>query len=595
MTTYQYLWQLLRYRGSLFWLGVLCYVLLYCGFIVPGWIAREVFNTLTGEAQVLLSFWALMGLLLLIILVQIVTFHGIMILETTFAHTIYALLRSNLLEHILRQPGARALPHSPGEAVSRFRDDVQTTQWVWSWSYNLIANGSFAIIAFALMLTINPTLTLVLFVPLTITVWLMQRFQARIEGLRKAHHQAIGEVTGLLGEIFGAVQAIKVAGAERSVLTHFHKINHARGQAAMKDHLFNRLLDLFFANISDLGAAALLLLAAHSMRTGEFTVGDFVLFVSFLPWIAGTTGTLGLFLASYKQAGISLQRLRELLQGASDHILISHRPVHLRGALPEVPTPQPKSQPLQELTVSGLSYRYPGSGQGVVDIDLHLARGSLTVITGRVGAGKTTLLRTLLGLLPKDAGEIRWNGERIDDPATFLVPPQSAYTPQMPRLFSESLRDNILMGLPEEEINLDGAIQQAILQPDVATMAVGLDTMVGPRGVRLSGGQAQRAAAARMFVRAQENPGALLVFDDLSSALDVETERLLWERLLATETRPTCLVVSHRQAVLEYADCILVLKEGRLDDVGKLAELLARNGEMQSLWQQDDSRCRALP
>ncbi len=148
-----------------------------------------------------------------------------------------------------------------------------------------------------------------------------------------------------------------------------------------------------------------------------------------------------------------------------------------------------------------MTYHYPETGRGIQDINLHLSRGSFTVVTGRIGSGKTTLLRVLLGLLPKDAGEIHWNGEAVSDPASFFTPPQSAYTPQAPRLFSDPLRDNILLGLPETQVDLADAIRQAVLEEDVAEMPDELATVVGPRGVRLSGGQVQRTAAARMFVR----------------------------------------------------------------------------------------------
>ncbi|MBE9114173.1 ABC transporter ATP-binding protein, partial [Nodosilinea sp. LEGE 07298] len=228
------------------------------------------------------------------------------------------------------------------------------------------------------------------------------------------------------------------------------------------------------------------------------------------------------------------------------------------------------SEPLHELRVEGLTYRYPGGG-GISNISFTLTQGSLTVITGRVGAGKTTLLRVLLGLLPKQSGALYWNGQPILDPANFLVPPQAAYTPQIPQLFSASLRENLLLGLgdavgPEQ---LDRAIATAVFDRDLAAMPDGLDTLIGTRGFRLSGGQKQRAAAARMLLRQP----ALMVFDDLSSALDVETEQSLWEQLFGGKQNrdklgfvypPTCLVVSHRQAVLQRADQVIDLESGQV-------------------------------
>ena len=205
---------------------------------------------------------------------------------------------------------------------------------------------------------------------------------------------------------------------------------------------------------------------------------------------------------------------------------MEHNTLHLTDELPPIAPPAPNADPLRTLDVIDLTYHHPETGRGIEHIDLKLERGSFTAITGRIGSGKTTLARVLLGLLPKDSGEVRWNDRVVDDPAEFFVTPHSAYTPQAPRLFSEALRDNILLGLAYDDDRVQQALHAAVLDQDVTGFEDGLNTVVGPRGVRLSGGQLQRAAAARMFVREAD----LLVLDDLSSALDVDTEKILWER-----------------------------------------------------------------
>jgi ABC-type multidrug transport system fused ATPase/permease subunit len=432
------------------------------------------------------------------------------------------------------------------------------------------------------MWRINPTITAALFVPLLLSSFLTEALGSKIMAYRAAAREATGRLTGFLAALLGAQLAVKVAGAAPHAVARLRELGDARRQRAVRDSVFGELLDSLNVNLVHLGTGLVLLLGAQAIRDGTFTVGDFALFVVYLDQLGWYPAEIGRLISDLKRVAVSFGRMRAVAPGEPPAALVAPAPVYLQSALPE-PPPLPPRERLERLEVQGLTYAHPGGTCGIVDVSFALERGSFTVVTGRIGAGKTTLLHVLLGLLPRDSGEIRWNGRLVGDPGTYFVPPRSAYTPQVPRLFSETLRENLLLGRPNDPAALDAAIHAAVLEPDLATLERGLDTLVGPRGVKLSGGQVQRAAAARMFVRAAE----LLVLDDLSSALDAETEAELWSRLFARGRDVTCLVVSHRPAALRRADQVLLMEAGRLVARGTLDELLTSSAEMQRLWQDE--------
>ncbi|MFE0155183.1 ATP-binding cassette domain-containing protein [Nonomuraea sp. NPDC059007] len=541
-----------RHRIGLFSAVVLLLVTSNGLGLITGWLLQKIFDSLTGAASAGWGTYELIAVLIAVEAVRMGVVWGGM-LWTICMESMRGLLRGNLLRAQVRGPRA-VLPASSGEAISRFRDDVDDFLGFADTGVYVVGKLAFAAGAMTIMLRVDPLVAVAVVLPLTAMMIGARMAGHRIRSHRVAYRQASAAVTRLLGEVFGAVLAIKAAQAGDGVLRRLDLLNEQRRAAGLRDQLISALLSAFNRTTVDVSVGLVLMLAVPAMRRGDFTIGDLALFTAY-------TGTLvylphygGRLLTRHRQSGVAIERLSELLPTQSPADLVARRPGH---------TTPPRAGRLRSLRVQGLTSVNAISGRGVHEVDLSVTGGTLTVVSGPAGAGKTTLLRALLGLLPAQSGTVWWNGRPVGNRGAFFIPPHSAYVPQVPMLFSESLRDNILLGSEPTGAGLTAALRTAVLDDDLGSLPDGLDTKIGARGVRLSGGQIQRAAIARALVRHPD----LLVLDDVSSALDVETEGRLWDRLLA-DRRTTLLVVSNRPATLARADQVIELDHGRVRSRG---------------------------
>lgn len=497
--------------------------------------------------------------------------------------------RVNMLRSLVEDPGPAAgrLPGAPGEAVSRFRDDVEDVAMVLDVWLDLSGAMVSSLVAIVVLVTIDASAAVAIAVPVVLAMVGTSWLGPRLRVWRREARQATARVTGFIGDTFGAVLAVQSGGAEQAVERRFAQLNAERARVGRRDQVGSEVVRSLGYGTGEVAAGVALVVAASAFRQGDLSVGDLGLFAAYASVIAQLPKWVGRYLVFQRQADVSIDRLAELMREPDRRAVVAPTPTYLRHGPPPLAAEPVRSDgphrpdgprpggpgadgptdrdglaaDLRELRVEGLTVRHPGTDRGLHDVDLVIRRGELVVVTGPVGAGKSTLLRALLGLVGADAGTLRWNGEPMAEPSTAMVPPRVAYLPQVPRLFSEPLADTVLLGAPAD--GLDHALWLTCLDEDLAAMPDGAATLIGPRGLRLSGGQIQRAGAARALVRRPQ----ILVVDDLSSALDVDTESRLWDRV-AGGGFDTALLVSHRPHVLERADRVVVLDRGRVVEAG---------------------------
>ena len=553
-------WRVAQHRPKEFWLGWFLFVVFFTMPAITGYLLARGYGALErGDSTETIRWSVAIAVSETIRMVAI--HHGALIWTRVWLH-MQTLLRANMLSAQMASGGIHAGQPvgSAGSAVTHFRDDTEDVANLVDGLVDISGGLVFTVIAGFVLGAADANAALVLVLPLLSVALVTRVLDTRIKEFRAADREATEGVTGLLGDIMAAATTVKVNAAAEPMLARLRVLVDRRRHTAVRDRVLDEGVMAFSQGAADVGLGLVLLVSAGAIASGAFDLATLALFTAYLGWLSFLPRMVGRVIARRKQAGVAFARMSALVADVDARNTVRARilPIDPRDQQVRPDAVRPGRVPLERLDVEGLTVAY-GERTVLHEVSFTIRRGEFVVITGPVGAGKSTLLRALLGLAwqAEVDGSARWNGSEIVDRPAFLVPPNAAFLSQVPQLISDSVADNVSLG-PVDPDSLDRAFQLAAIADDIAGMPDGADTLIGPRGLRLSGGQRQRLATARALVHAPE----LVVLDDLSSALDVETEVLLWTNL--ADAGMTVIAVSHRAVAFDRADQVLRLDAGQL-------------------------------
>ncbi len=539
---------------AVYTIGRIANVLLPFGIIM---IERVLFNQL-GLVSNTWSLWIVIATYLAVMVARMGSIMAEAWGDVTFRYRLKGLLHHNALQQALERPGAEPLPVSALEAINRLRDDVDEVADFPLWIPEVIATVGTGIVAFLVMSSIDLTLSAMSVIPLVLLGVASYLIWPHYLAFRYQAGMCEDRFTSLLGSVIAGAQTIKLANSSASALERLDVISRQRQHVNVRGHILYHAQGALVSLGVGICGTAIFWYGGAALSAGAMQVGDLLLLVSSLGIIAWVPNVVATFIGDYAQQKVSIGRLTEFMPDNPAGLIRPYRwwvPAHTDVTPRTLP-------PLAAVTLHDVGYTYASSGGGISNATLTIPRGSLTVITGAVGSGKSTLLHLISGLLAPQSGQIDWNGQ----PISAIGAPHVLATTQIPFLLSDTLRENITLGADDTALN--HVLTASALNHDIAQLPDGLNTIVGPRGVRLSGGQRQRVALARMLLRQAD----ILVLDDISSAVDVTTEAHLWQSLRQHSTG-TLVASSHRRALLQQADHVIVVANGSIVARGRYADV----------------------
>jgi ATP-binding cassette subfamily B protein len=501
-------------------------------------------------------------------------------------------LRQSMYDHLQRM-SLRFFTHTKsGEIVSRFNNDVVGAQNAVTGTLpNIVTNGLTLLSTLAVMITIEWRLALLSVVVLPLFLLPARRVGEVLRRIRRQAMEYNADMSSIITETLGVngVLLVKTFGRQRQEAARFRQTSERVRDAGVRRALVGRWFFLGLGIASAIGTALIYWVGGYQVLREAMTLGTIVAFASYLTRLYGPISSLSNVQVDFAQSMVSFERVFEYLNLPVE---IEDRPgaVELERVDGHVRFEDVSFSYLAEDELPAqAALRLEGNGderekaEGIIatrrwalrDLSFEILPGRLAALVGPSGAGKTTVTYLLPRLYDPTEGRITLDGHDLRAVTQESLAKQIGMVTQETYLFHDTVRANLLYGNPDAtQDDFEAACRAANIHDVIAELPNGYDTLVGERGYRLSGGEKQRLAIARVILK---DP-CLLILDEATSHLDSHSEALIQAALEPLLEGRTSLVIAHRLSTILAADQILVLDEGRLVEQGTHAELLARAG-----------------
>ncbi|HGZ9472080.1 TPA: SAV1866 family putative multidrug efflux ABC transporter [Staphylococcus aureus] len=478
-------------------------------------------------------------------------------------------IRKKLYNHLQALSARFYANNQVGQVISRVINDVeQTKDFILTGLMNIWLDFITIIIALSIMFFLDVKLTLAALFIFPFYILTVYVFFGRLRKLTRERSQALAEVQGFLHERVQGISVVKSFAIEDNEAKNFDKKNTNFLTRALKHTRWNAYSFAAINTVTDIGPIIVIGVGAYLAISGSITVGTLAAFVGYLELLFGPLRRLVASFTTLTQSFASMDRVFQLID--EDYDIkngVGAQPIEIKQG---------------RIDIDHVSFQYNDNEAPILkDINLSIEKGETVAFVGMSGGGKSTLINLIPRFYDVTSGQILIDGHNIKDFLTGSLRNQIGLVQQDNILFSDTVKENILLGRPtatDEEVV--EAAKMANVHDFIMNLPQGYDTEVGERGVKLSGGQKQRLSIARIFLN---NP-PILILDEATSALDLESESIIQEALDVLSKDRTTLIVAHRLSTITHADKIVVIENGHIVETGTHRELIAKQGAYEHLY-----------